>query len=164
MRSLPHQVSVIFLVLLSTLSGCVLPPLQEAASSGNTRQVRALLDHGGTPDQINAALPFAACNGRTEVVQLLLERGANVNFYIDNLYVTGSALQCATALGNEQMVFLLLRYGADPEFKGRSSVTPLELAKQKGNASIVKMLESAPTRPSRTGTPPAASPPPPPIY
>ena len=84
--------------------------------------------------------------------------------YADHSFVSYSALQCAALLGSEKMVSLLLRYGADPEFKGKAGLTALQLAKQKGYASIVRMLESAQTRPSGTVAPAAASSPAPPIY
>lgn len=67
-------------------------------------------------------------------MQQLLERGANVNYVNDRFVLTYnySALQCAAMTGNAQMVSLLLRHGADREYKGQVGLTPLQLAKAKG--------------------------------
>ena len=165
MRSPLNQVSVVFLALvLGTLPGCMIS-LEEAAYRGDSQTVRQILDHGGSGGQIDMALIFAASNGQVEMVQLLLERGANVNYTDHRLMSDGySALHWAATKGRESTVSLLLQHGADRSLKSTDGLTALQLAKQRGHASIVKMLEGEPTRPNRRAGPAAASPPPPPIY
>jgi ankyrin repeat protein len=173
MRTFPHPLSVVLLaLLLGTLPGCA-TPLQGAAYRGDSQRVRALLDQGDR-EGIDLALFQAACYGRTEMAQLLLERGASVNSAsplgsaLSVMDFRGySALQCAALQGHDQMVSLLLSYGAKPDYKGEPGMTAQDLAKQKGYASIVKLLEDAQAARPPTATPPSPSsapPPPPPIY
>ena len=170
MRTLPHPLSVVLLaLLLGTLFGCI-SPLTSAARRGDTETVRTLLDQGATAD-MNHAFILAACSGHGEVVQLFLERGAGVNEVDQSLVTKGySALHCAAANGHAPVVSLLLQHGADRENKGPYGKTALELAKEEGHASVVKILEDAPAVPAASPpqrsrpAPSAAESPPPPIY
>ena len=101
MRRRPQLLFVIpLLVALGTLTGCW-GPLTNAAREGNTQHVRTLLDQGHK-DVNGMALLQASCNGRTETVQLLLERGGNPSTVShDGAYALGkSALQCAAMNGH----------------------------------------------------------------
>lgn len=159
MRSLPHQVSIVFLALvIGTLPGCIeIAPLADAASQGDSHRVRTLLDQGER-EGMESAFFNAACEGNTEVAQLLLEKGARV----DSIFVDGgyNALHCAVYKDHPEKVSLLLKYGATPDKRA------LQIAYQEGNASIVQLLMEAqssltmrpPQRPAPH--PPSASPPP----
>ena len=82
--------------------------LIEAASEGNAETVNLLLDRGA---DINAgddrALTKAARKGQTEVVILLLDRGADIHADDD------MALRVAANNGHTETVNLLLNRGAD---------------------------------------------------
>ena len=58
------------------------PPLQEAASAGNTSKVSELLAKNADihlrDENGNTALTMAACEGHAEIVSLLADRGADV--------------------------------------------------------------------------------------
>jgi ankyrin repeat protein len=156
------QLLVVFLGLfLTTLSGCT--PLEDAARRGDSQRVRALLDQGDTRG-MDQALFYAACLDHIEVAQLLLERGEN-----PNPRQGMSPLHCAIREENPAMVSLLLKYGADPDYKS-GMPSPRKWAERKGNTTILELLRDAqPTRPATSARPPVTVPttpatPPPPIY
>jgi len=85
-----------------------------AAGHGQVEEVRALLDRGASPDSwnidyVSPALVSAAAGGHTRVVELLLERGADVNLRDG---AQQSALQRARGAGHGDVVALLIRSGA----------------------------------------------------
>jgi len=144
---------VLLALLLSTLYGCF-GPLVNAASQGNTQKVRALLDQGHT-DRHGQAIFQASCNGKTEVVHLLLERGGNANTVSREATkkLGFSALQCAASNGHAETVSLLLKYGANPDKRA------IELARQKGYTTVVQVLVDAQGSPTTSPAPqPAARP------
>jgi ankyrin repeat protein len=87
--------------------------LIEAATKGNTQEVKSLLEQGadihaedfyGYKD---AAIRLAASHGHTETAKLLLENGADI--HADNDY----ALRGAAVYGHTETAKLLLENGAD---------------------------------------------------
>ena len=89
-------------------------PMAIAASEGNLAKVRALLDRGASPDSwgidaVSPALVYAVRGSRADIVQLLLERGADPTIR-DSDGV--SALSYARKAGNGQIVDLLVKAGA----------------------------------------------------
>ncbi|KAI0272290.1 ankyrin repeat-containing domain protein [Gloeopeniophorella convolvens] len=130
--------------------------LQEVASNGNLEIVLLLLDHGananapggeyhGTlldrgadvnaPDDFHGSvLQKAVSNGRLDIVQLLLNHGADVN-------VKGGTLQEAASKGNRDIVLLLLDHGADVNAKGGLyGGSALQEAASNGNLDIIQLL------------------------
>lgn len=89
------------------------------------------------------ALIPAADRGHVDIVELLLTRSdVNVN-HINNLGWT--ALLEAVILGDgglrhQQIVALLLKYGADPKIADRDGITPLEHARQHQYADMERLL------------------------
>ena len=79
----------------------------------------------------------AASSGHTEIVKLLLERGADVN--ITNHY-SCTVLVSASNEGNAEIVKLLLAHGADVNIRNRSNRTALMCAASSGHTEIVKLL------------------------
>jgi hypothetical protein len=86
----------------------------------------------------------AARLGKTGIVKLLLDHGANIN-----LASIGGATYCTTALdyaawsGNEAMAELLLKQGANINYKDESEETALVKATQAGQLALVRILLSS---------------------
>ena len=86
-----------------------------------------------------AAISFAAQQGDTASIGILLEAGANVNDVAPKSGLT--PILIATAMGRTKAVVLLLDKGADPDVVAANGFTPLHLAaKRKGAVAIVSAL------------------------
>jgi len=75
---------------------------------------------------------------KIQIVELLLEKGANVNIQ-DN--VGGTPLHYAVFSGKIEPVRLLLKYGARIDIKDKDGLTPVYLAEQLQNNEILKILK-----------------------
>ncbi|OBT77481.1 hypothetical protein VF21_05279 [Pseudogymnoascus sp. 05NY08] len=113
-------------------------PLGQAAAQGDMAAMHELLQLG---DDMNierySALQAAAGCGGVQIVQLLLQSGANVNFKCGRL---GNPLQAAASYGNEQIVQLLLQSGADVNSVGGHFGNALQAAAISGNGQVVQLL------------------------
>ena len=115
-------------------------PLSEAAVSGNSALVKALLDAGADARALSTAdgetvLMSAARSGSIEAVRMLLDRGADVN--AKERYKGQTALMWAAAERHAPIVKLLLERGADwrvrsfdretkpPKLSAASSISPI---------------------------------------
>lgn len=101
-----------------------------------------LLQHGAdvnrkTRKGDNWPLMYAAAHGDTEVVRILLDRGANVNI---KDHGGDTALIEATPFGSEAVIRMLLEKGADVNAKEADGDTPLILATTSGYDNIVRLL------------------------
>jgi len=113
-----------------------------AAQSGDEAAVRAWVAGGGdvneTLEVFGAEYRLLACaaeGGHEDVVDLLLQLGAEVNWQCG---VGGaSALLAAAEYGRPAVVLRLLRAGADMAMRNDSGQTALQLAKRSGNAACV---------------------------
>ena len=115
-----------------------------AAKEGAIEEVVRLLARDGIniearDDNDNGltALMLAARWGKTEVVKLLLDRGADIETKDNN---GQTALMLATQSGNTEIVELLLDRDANIEAKNYHGNTALMLAAGRGNTEIVKLL------------------------
>ncbi|KAL9049483.1 MAG: hypothetical protein Q9162_007197 [Coniocarpon cinnabarinum] len=79
----------------------------------------------------------AAANGRTDVVRLLLEKGADVESKDSSGW---TPLWSAAASGRTDAIRLLLEKGADVESKDRSGWTPLWRAAENGHTDAIRLL------------------------
>ena len=117
---------------------------------GDVIKVRGLLD-GGVDINYHSkdkqatgrtALTEAAIQGQLDVVRLLLERGANLNW--QDRAVGFTPLGWAANQGHESIVRALLEAGADPNLATPEFLrTPLMAAAQRGSLPIVKVLIAA---------------------
>jgi uncharacterized protein len=110
-------------------------------SSFNDEDVRKvianLLEEGVSPVAKNTALHVASRNGHTEIVEMLLEKGADVNAKT-NEGIT--ALIRASEKGHTETVARLLEKGADVNAKDSDGWTALMWASRNGHAETVTIL------------------------
>ena len=121
-------------------------PLHWATQEGCTGMVQLLLlDQGINPDSGHAdehiGLPTPLCLasrcGHIEIVQLLLDRGADIEARDSNRY---TPLCLASRWRHIKIVQLLLDRGADIEARASDNRTPLCLASWCGHIEIVQLL------------------------
>lgn len=116
-----------------------------AAHRGDRETVEQYLDQYGADiidkrDNINArAITWAAYAGKTEIVDLLLERGADINAGGTN---DKPALTWAADMGRRDVAKLLLDKGADIGVKDQSGETPLDYAKRRSNKDIAQLFDN----------------------
>lgn len=113
----------------------------EALGSGNVAVVKKYLDSGvGVNDQYFAwsALQIAANKDQLEVVKLLVERGADLNYRHPITKMTALAL--AAVDGYTDVVSYLISKGADPNIKMRGGVSLVRAARDNGNQAMVELL------------------------
>lgn len=112
-----------------------------AAEQGNVAQVRAGLDSGINADVYShiggmTALRMAIFGGHPDVVQLLLDRGANP---------TGGLSQ-AISKGRPDLVKMLIDKGAAVSIHYKAGGSPLRQAKGTKNHDVIRLLKSAGAR------------------
>lgn len=138
-------VSFVLLTVL-TLSGCdkaAIDPemdLSDAASSGDSVSVRSLLDNGANPDEpiVTGLTPLmrAANRDHAEVVQMLIDAGADVHALSDGL----TAVHVAAGAEAVASLSVLLDAGADPTVRSRSGMNALDHAASAGATETLETL------------------------
>lgn len=141
--------------------------LEHAAEGGHTAVMRQLLQHfayiksqksQNQKEKYSSALQLACIQGQEEAVRMLLNEGANANYYdyikpnqtrslnpllsdfINKHSDRGAPLIAASENGNAKIVSMLLECGADVNAKGGPSGNALQAASKRGFKSIVTML------------------------
>ncbi|KAF7365667.1 Ankyrin repeat protein [Mycena venus] len=112
--------------------------LKLALLQGHNTTFQLLLENGAdtTTNNGGTVLQLASKHGRTEIVHLLLEKGADINAMDEE---NCSALQLASLHGRLKTVCLLLDNGADHNAKSKTG-TALQLASYYGHIKIVRCL------------------------
>ena len=132
------KASISFLVLLLSIeafvNAAVLPQNQqliEASTNGNIDKVKNILQTSqmNTVD-INNSLIKAVENGHNQIVDVLLQNNANVNYKDDDDGST--ALMWAAHNGHKETAEILLQYGAEVNAKNDDGNTALIIAAYKG--------------------------------
>ncbi|MCB0219126.1 MAG: ankyrin repeat domain-containing protein [Chrysiogenetes bacterium] len=133
------------MVACALLTGCALPPIQNAAGAGDLPQVESLIAAGTDPNQPNAfgwtALHNTAAKNpanATEVVKALIAAGANPDARTFDGY---TPLHTAASMNRTKIAKALVEGGADPRATAPNGLTPLDLARQQGALETVKYLE-----------------------
>ncbi|XP_004911091.1 poly [ADP-ribose] polymerase tankyrase-1 isoform X3 [Xenopus tropicalis] len=126
---------------LSAVSGAF-RELFEACRNGDVSRVRRLLEPGNVNAKDMAGrkstpLHFAAGFGRKDVVEHLLQTGANVHARDDGGLIP---LHNACSFGHAEVVTLLLCQGADPNARDNWNYTPLHEASIKGKIDVCIVL------------------------
>src|SRR4028119_251755 len=110
--------------------------LLQAAQSGNFTQLQAILAQGANVDATDrdgtTAVMFAAGQGYTEIVRVLLEAGANLNLPRKLYGLT--ALMLAAAANQVDVLQTLVATGADVNAKNDDGSTALMVAAHKGHS------------------------------
>ncbi len=118
--------------------------IHDAARAGDVEKVKALIKTN--PGLVNAKddtrwtpLHFAAINGREDVVELFLSKGADVNAKNKS---QRTPLHLAACFGHKDVVELFLSKGAEVNAKNKFGETPLDEAAKQGHKVVVEMLLS----------------------
>ncbi|MBZ5624572.1 MAG: ankyrin repeat domain-containing protein [Acidobacteriia bacterium] len=126
--------------------------LSKAIEANDVGEVDILLRKGANPNAGPSAerspLMRAAEKGNAKIVELLLAKGARVNFRQDWRHSSdpldgykATALLCAVRAKHSDIVAMLLEHGADPNLRGQDGTTPLLAAG--GSLSIIQALVTA---------------------
>jgi len=119
--------------------------LLEAAEIGDyngiVKAIQAGADMNIKNEDGETALTLASSMGLTDIVELLIDAGVNVNAKSEYLGMT--ALMLASEFGHLDIVELLIEAGADVNIKNKSGGTALSLASIKGYTDIVELLIDA---------------------
>ena len=95
-------------------------------------------------DKINKELENAVYMEKKDVVQVLLQLGANPNTELANKKSSGwTALHYAATTTNSEIINQLLKHKANVSAKGKLNNTPLHIAAIHGNTDTVQMLLEA---------------------
>ena len=88
---------------------------------------------------LGTALQCAAMKNRTDVPQLLLNRGADVNKRSG--FAHSTALHWAAFHNNTDVIEVLLKHGALINIEDRFGRTPIDEARAENNEAAVRLLE-----------------------
>lgn len=120
------------------------PPIIAGTLAGDLETVQSLLSSGTDPNltyHSNTALTYAARDGFTDIVRLLIDQGAEID-WIDSEGVTPLIL--AAFKGHTEITQLLLDQGADSSIKDQWNRTALDYALRRGKGdAIVGLLQQA---------------------
>ncbi|HET6405789.1 MAG TPA: ankyrin repeat domain-containing protein [Candidatus Thermoplasmatota archaeon] len=121
-------------------------PLHLAAHFGQKEICAYLLSRGAPVEArsrnalANTPLHAAAAGQQRTCVAILLQHGADPNA----TYLNGmTALHVTAVNGDDATARLLLAARARPDQRGPEGKTPLDLAREKGHAKVVRLLEQA---------------------
>jgi len=128
--------------IIVTVSAAVGGPIHDAIENGDLSQVQAIV--ADNPDQVNEKDPgnntplhLAAIGGNKDIVEFLIESGADINMG-DN---ENSPPVVNAALGGHfEIVKLMLDKGASPTLADDNDMTPLHFAAMGGDTRIIELL------------------------
>jgi len=121
-------------------------PLQLATFFAEPDSVRVLLQRGANVEVVSQntmalrAIHSASAGGSTEIVEHLLQAGADANSRQQGGW---TPLHAAAAAGRLDMVRVFLAHGADPTLTNSAGKSAYDIALQKGHAAVVQALRGA---------------------
>ena len=107
--------------------------------------IRTLIDEGayaGAEVEDNKALAFAFAvmlNPKPEIIPLLLSTGIDVNVKVSGK--TTPLMLAAQFASNPEIIYTLIRHGADPELKAHNGRTARDFAAQNTNPDMQKVFD-----------------------
>ncbi len=121
--------------------------LIDAAFSNDFQKVNELISQGVDVNAMfdmtgDTPLTAAADKGNTEMVRLLISKGADLEAWS----LGGTALMRAANEGRAEVVKLLIESGADVNAMTRGGESALSLAEKNGHADVVQLLRQAGAR------------------
>jgi ankyrin repeat protein len=122
--------------------------IEKAVRKADVREIKALLDKNPRLARVRdssgySPLHWAAIDGHREVVELLLDRGAEVN---GRTTFGNTPLHLASRAGRLEAAKLLIDRGADIHASTNTGITPLSEATTSGHADIANLLRSCGAR------------------
>ncbi len=116
-------------------------PLMLAALRGQKALVELLIERDADVNKTGwTPLHYAASGGHAAIAQILLDHSA----YIDAESPNGTTpLMMAAMYGSPDVVKLLLAQGADRDLKNQLGMTALDFAKQGSRKDAIELLQSA---------------------
>ncbi|MCV2890690.1 ankyrin repeat domain-containing protein [Ruegeria aquimaris] len=134
--------SLITCAALTCSSTAIAGPLHDAARTGDTAEIEALLESGLDVDTVEMVTPLlmAALSNQLEAVRLLLSKGADPDIASSAM---GTALHAAAQRGFADIVRVLLDAGANLESRNPDRYTPLMIAALNNRANVVAALLEA---------------------
>lgn len=113
-------------------------PLMLASLKGQTDIVKKLIARGADVNKPGwAPLHYAATNGHTEIMVLLLENHAYIDASSPN---DSTPLMMAALYGSPSAVKLLLEAGADPSIKNRLGLTAIDFANRDKRTEAAEII------------------------
>ncbi len=113
-----------------------------AAYDGNLKTVTELLNAGANPNASDAegytALIYAAAYGYTDIMKILISKGAKINYMAND----ANAMFAAVKNDNPKAIQMLIDVGASVNCEDANGYSPLMLAAQEGYAKTVEFLIS----------------------
>ena len=103
--------------------------LWAAARTGNLQAIKRYIEEGGDINALDngfrlSAMSWGALHGQTEIVQLLIENGVDVNIKSGD---GATPLHSAAFLGRVDVAKLLLENGADIKARNNDGATPVDV-------------------------------------
>jgi ankyrin repeat protein len=130
-----------FLGIILLVSGFSGQDVFQVIREGDVEKLKILLEKN--PALVNAPHPFgfypihlAAMSGRRELIELLIEKGADVRVS----FREGTVLHAAVYSGSRDVLELLISKGANIDAESESSGPPLLLAARLGRSEIAESL------------------------
>jgi ankyrin repeat protein/L-ascorbate metabolism protein UlaG (beta-lactamase superfamily) len=118
------------------------PVLSAAAGTAGRDAIELLVERGADIHDRNhqgeTSLMMATRAGKTDVAELLLEKGVSVNAFVDGGHAT--ALHTAAQAGSVAVIELLVEHGADVNATGGFGWTPLAWTAMQGHKAATEIL------------------------
>lgn len=120
----------------------VLTTLHQAVADGNQKAIASLIKLKkliNSKEPINGSTPLhiAARYAYTNIIKMLLESGANAKIKDHNGWT--ALHEAVLALNNQEVIELLLKYGAEINAKTNDGHTPLKLAQAFGRSAYTNI-------------------------